>query len=188
MASKIPTMRSGIRGGSGAVSTFPISRARASLESSDNNRKRACGAGGQVDGEESARQRRQLELSPVPRRNGGPHSVLSGDGSCFNAGGDVYWLTQSYDWIEDGQSRTSPADSHGHNAVAAEFGLAADGRLSVAPRGDYPVADPFRISCHDPHGQRTGEGNEAGPISGSGSYPGPLQRAPSRGATGSIRA
>jgi hypothetical protein len=87
--------------------------------------------------------------------------VLSGDGSCFNAGGDFYWLTRSYAWMEDGQPRTSAGDSHGHNAVAADYGLLPDGRLAAAPGGDYPAADLSCVSCHDPHGQQTGSSDDS---------------------------
>ncbi len=109
------------------------------------------------------------------------HDVLSHDGSSFNAGGDFYWLKQSYAWTEDGQPHASPADSHGHNVVALEFGLRPDGSLAVAPGGDYPASDLSCVSCHDPHGQRTGNGNGGIPISGPGSYQGASPEGTSKG-------
>jgi hypothetical protein len=103
---------------------------------------------------------------------GKPHNILSQDGSSFTAGGDFYWLTRSYAWSENGRWLSSPANSHGHNVVAADYGLTADGRRVLAPGGDYLAANLSCVSCHDPHGQRTGDGNGGIPISESGSYAG----------------
>ena len=80
--------------------------------------------------------------------------------------------------------RTSSADSHGHNVVAAEYGLNSDGGLAVAPGGNYPSSQLSCISCHDPHGQRAGDGNGSIPVSRSGSYPG---AASEDGAAGNYR-
>jgi predicted CXXCH cytochrome family protein len=101
---------------------------------------------------------------------GEQHGVLSGDGSSFTAGGDFYWLRRSYVWIEGGQVHTSPADSHGHNVVAVEYGLIPDAGLPAAPGSGYPSSDLSCASCHDPHGQRTAEADGAIPVSSSGSY------------------
>jgi len=109
------------------------------------------------------------------------HNVLSDDGSSFNAGGDFYWLKQSYTWIEDGQAHTSPADTHGHNVVAAEYGLRPDGSRAVAPGGSYLASDLSCVSCHDPHGQRRGEGNSGIPVSGSASVRGTSAEGASEG-------
>ncbi len=103
---------------------------------------------------------------------GGLHNVLSGDGSSFTAGGDFYWLTRSYAWIQDGRARTSPADKHGHNVVAVDYGMGSDIDLAVAPGGNYPSSDLSCVSCHDPHGRRTGDGNGGFPVDRSGSYQG----------------
>jgi predicted CXXCH cytochrome family protein len=112
------------------------------------------------------------------------HNVLSEDGSSFPAGGDFYWLTRSYSWVEDGRVRTSPGDSHGHNVVAVDYGLNSDAGLAVAPGGDYPASQLSCISCHDPHGQLSGDGNGSTPISRSGSYP---SASPEEGVPGNYR-
>lgn len=99
-----------------------------------------------------------------------PHNILSQSGSAFTPGGDFYWLTRSYSWSENGLWLSSPADSHGHNVVAADYRLTADLRRSVAPGGGFLAENLSCISCHDPHGRSMGNGN--GGISGfeSGSY------------------
>ncbi|HUL00034.1 MAG TPA: hypothetical protein VLX29_04185, partial [Nitrospirota bacterium] len=93
-------------------------------------------------------------------------------------GGDFAWLTVS------GTGTVNPANHHGHNIVAADFGLtsstnyAANG--NVSPGGSYPIAKLYCSSCHNPHSdyrydsggnlvQRT-IGANVGPIIGSGSY------------------
>jgi hypothetical protein len=88
------------------------------------------------------------------------HNILSSDGSSFTAGGDFYWLTESYTWREDGRWFSSLGDSHGHNVVAADYGLNADGRRSVAPGGDYLAANLSCVSCHDPHALSTVDGDD----------------------------
>lgn len=101
---------------------------------------------------------------------GGQHNILSNDGSSFTPGGDFYWLKRNYSWIENGEERTSPGDSHGHNVVAIDYAMSSDAGLDMAPGGAYPSSDLSCVSCHDPHGQRTGEENGGIPISGSGSH------------------
>ncbi len=94
-------------------------------------------------------------------------SVFSPDGSALTPGGDFYWLTRSFSWL-GGQS---PADSHGHNVVAADFNLFPDTVLTQAPGGSYPAADLGCTSCHDPHGRIGGDILLGGaPVSKSGSY------------------
>ena len=101
--------------------------------------------------------------------SGGPNSpsVFSPTGSSLTPGGDFYWLTKSFSWL-DGQS---PGYNHGHNIVALDFNLLADPVNTVAPGGTFPAASLGCISCHDPHGQVAG-GTKQGslPVSKSGSY------------------
>jgi len=54
------------------------------------------------------------------------YNIRSVDGTSFTAGGDFYWLGQSYSWFDDGQVFTSPASGHGHNVVASDYGLSQD--------------------------------------------------------------
>lgn len=102
---------------------------------------------------------------------GGPNSpsVFSPDGSSLTPGGDFYWLTKSFSWI-DGQS---PGYDHGHNIVAFDYNLTSDPLQSFAPGGTYPAANLSCISCHDPHGQVAGGTSQGNlPVSKSGSYGG----------------
>jgi hypothetical protein len=107
---------------------------------------------------------------------GADYNVMSLDGSSFTAGGDFYWLKRSYTWIENGQVFTIPAESHGHNVAAMDYGLSDDRSVSMAPGGEYPAADLSCVSCHDPHAGWTGDGDGGQPIFRSVSDPvGPLE-------------
>jgi len=94
-------------------------------------------------------------------------SVLSPDGSALTPGGDFYWLSKSFSWLDGASS----GDSHGHNIVARDFNLFADAVNSLAPGGSFPASQLGCTSCHDPHGQ-VGGGTSAGApaVSGPGSY------------------
>jgi hypothetical protein len=103
----------------------------------------------------------------------------------YTPGGDFAWLAKDYTWIPRG---TTPENSegykHGHNVVAADFGLVADVRYpgGTAPGGTYNAAKLNCISCHDPHGRYRvtdstagtfwwpGLGGAGKPIKSSGSY------------------
>jgi hypothetical protein len=101
----------------------------------------------------------------------GSYHILSTDGSNFKAGGDFFWLTQSYTNSNWSGSVTSNPDNMGHNVVAADFSLAVDGTNASAPGGLFPSANLSCTSCHDPHGQVLGgTPNGQMPISESGSY------------------
>lgn len=94
-------------------------------------------------------------------------SVFSPNGSALTPGGDFYWLTKNFSWL-DGQS---PGNEHGHNIVALDYNLLPDPVLFQAPGGTYPAARLGCTSCHDPHGQVRGGTPLGGQqISGSGSY------------------
>jgi predicted CXXCH cytochrome family protein len=74
------------------------------------------------------------------------------DGSGYGSGGDFYWITKTYSW--SGHGGPSLGDSHGHNVIAADFDLFADGTLTTAPGGSYPASELSCGSCHDPHGAK----------------------------------
>ena len=94
-------------------------------------------------------------------------SVFSPDGSALTPGGDFYWLTRSFSWL----GGRGPAESHGHNVVAADYNLLPDTVLTQAPGGTCPAAELGCTSCHDPHGRLGGENPlGAAPIAESGSY------------------
>jgi hypothetical protein len=97
----------------------------------------------------------------------GSYHVLSADGSVYSPGGDFFWVTLD---TPGPRGSTFLGEGRGHNVVSADFGLVADGTLTVAPNRDAAV--PYQASvlgcqsCHDPHGK-----NASGlPITGSGSY------------------
>ncbi|HTP64324.1 MAG TPA: cytochrome C [Geobacteraceae bacterium] len=96
-------------------------------------------------------------------------------------GGDFAWLTQSYPVPTGSHSASSPGERHGHNIVAADFGLVADTTLLTAPGGSYAAANLSCASCHDPHSRArvidtngtiaySKLGQATLPINGSGSY------------------
>lgn len=95
------------------------------------------------------------------------YSVFSADGSAMTPGGDFYWLTKTFSWIDG----TSPGASHGHNIIAQDYNLFIDPENAKAPGGTYPSSKLSCISCHDPHGKVMG-GTPKGtaPVFGSGSY------------------
>ena len=101
----------------------------------------------------------------------GSYHMFSADGSAFTPGGDFYWLTKTFGWTAHGHASTSEGDDHGHNVIAADFGLTADATLATAPGGTYPASFLGCNSCHDPHGTKNG-GTKGGfgAIEGSGSY------------------
>lgn len=99
------------------------------------------------------------------------YHIFSTDASVWSPGGDFFWLTQSYTNSNWSGSVTSDPDNMGHNIVAVDFGLTADGTNTTAPGGQFPASALGCNSCHDPHGQVAG-GTSGGqlPISVSGSY------------------
>ncbi len=98
------------------------------------------------------------------------YHVMSEDGHYFHSGGDFFWVQKTYSYIVRGNTVPSNAEDHGHNIVAADYGLSAQAVPSAAPGGTYLAADLGCSSCHDPHG--TVANNTGGPISVSGSYGG----------------
>jgi predicted CXXCH cytochrome family protein len=109
-------------------------------------------------------------------------------------GGDFGWLKQAF--------QNSPGERHGHNVAAADFGLAVDGHLTIAPGGSFAggagKAQFACSNCHDPHGRYrmvndASKSNGVGfigpyspqsfPIAASGSY-GALPTATAGGTTG----
>jgi hypothetical protein len=99
------------------------------------------------------------------------YHVNSTDGSNFKPGGDFYWLSKTFTWTSHGSTNTSEGDDHGHNVIAADFGLTQDMTLTRAPGGTFLSSNLGCNSCHDPHGQKNGgTRNGTGPVTGSGSY------------------
>jgi len=98
----------------------------------------------------------------------------------YSPGGDFAWLAKTYSYtpragatpvVENGQT-------HGHNVIAADFGLTVDSDFATAPGGTFPSAQLGCNSCHDPHGKYRRIGGDTtytiattgAPIIASGSY------------------
>jgi len=102
---------------------------------------------------------------------GGRYHINSTDGSNFAPGGDFYWLTKTFTWSAHGTLYESAGDDHGHNVIAADFGLTQDTTLSTAPGGTFLASNLGCNSCHDPHAQKNGgTKNGTGAVEASGSY------------------
>lgn len=71
----------------------------------------------------------------------------------MSPGGDFAYLGKTYSWTAHGSNRTVPGERHGHNIIAADFGLSADTTLTTAPGGNYDATKLGCNSCHDPHGK-----------------------------------
>jgi len=96
-----------------------------------------------------------------------------GDGSEYRAAGDFYWITKDYSWTAWGQTHESKGDSHGHNIIAADFGLTLpDQTHTIAPGGTYLAGQLGCNSCHDPHGSQGNESLLYGIEETAGDYPG----------------
>jgi hypothetical protein len=95
----------------------------------------------------------------------------------YTPGGDFGWLRKAWSWVGAAALESSPGERHGHNVVAADYGLVPDGTFLAAPGGTYPSTQLSCVSCHDPHGRfRYAAGafpsTTGAPIVGSGSYGG----------------
>jgi len=96
----------------------------------------------------------------------------------YNPGGDFAWLAKTYSFTVRGSTTTEAGQTHGHNVVAADFGLVADTDFATSPGGTFPTAKLACNSCHDPHGKYRRIGGDTtytiattgAPIIGSGSY------------------
>jgi hypothetical protein len=108
-------------------------------------------------------------------------------------GGDFAWLGKSFAWRTGAKDETSPGERHGHDVVAADYGLLADPTRTTSPGGTFPADRLACTSCHDPHGRWRvlADGTSAttgAPIVASGSYGGAEVRVPtSDGAVGAYR-
>lgn len=98
------------------------------------------------------------------------YNVYSDDGSIYSPGGDFYWLKKTFTFRKDRIMSSSEGDNHGHNIVAADYGLNADSKNSSAPEDSYPSTAMGCTSCHNPHGMVSGNNHNSKAISVSGSY------------------
>jgi hypothetical protein len=98
------------------------------------------------------------------------YSILSKDGSQYTPGGDFYWLKKTFTSTVNGMVYMSEGDNHGHNIIAADYGLGEDKVLNSAPGGAYASSAMGCSSCHNPHGIISGNANNSKAVSVSGSY------------------
>jgi hypothetical protein len=96
----------------------------------------------------------------------GIYNGTNGPGTNLTPGGDFYWMTKTFTFVTHGE-QTKKASNHGHNVIAAGFGLIQDDTIDRAPGGTYQAKDLACSSCHDPHGVKN---DRTGPIEESGSY------------------
>lgn len=78
------------------------------------------------------------------------YRVLTADGSAYTPAGDFYWLTSTFATPDP----VGRGERHGHNVLAAGFGLVADTTLRSGPSDGsvtYQSAWLQCTSCHDPH-------------------------------------
>lgn len=80
-------------------------------------------------------------------------------------GGDFGWLKKTYSWSVPWGTFTEEGETHGHNVVAADFGLAVDS-TGTAPGGTFPSGQLGCEDCHNPHGKYRRDAN--GTISTTG--------------------
>ena len=80
----------------------------------------------------------QIMSYPIP--SGAPYGR--------SPGGDFAWLGKNYSTTSTG---TYSGTKHGHNIIAADFGLVEDPILTMAPGGNYASANMYCTSCHNPH-------------------------------------
>ncbi len=93
-------------------------------------------------------------------------------------GGDFAWLLKTYTGVIRNEPFTELGQTHGHNVVATDFGIAADTDFATSPGGSFPSSNLTCVSCHDPHGKYRRIGGDTtytiatagAPIIGSGSY------------------
>ena len=102
----------------------------------------------------------------------------------FNVGGDFAWLQKRFQTSTSGAGTFEEGQTHGHNVIAADFGMLADPDFpGLSPGGNFSTNILACNSCHDPHGTYRRVGNNTSyqvgtptqlgvnslPISGSGS-------------------
>jgi hypothetical protein len=96
-------------------------------------------------------------------------------------GGDFSWLLLSFTYTSHNATTSNPGGGHGHNIIAADYGMTNLSGYSTAPGGTFSSASLYCNSCHDPHNKMrrdstgaiqtmTGNTGTAYPIIGSGSY------------------
>jgi len=96
----------------------------------------------------------------------------------YSPGGDFACLAKTYSFTVRNATTTENGQTHGHNVIAADFGMTADSDFSTAPGGTFPSSSLGCNSCHDPHGKYRRIGGDTtytiattgAPIIASGSY------------------
>jgi len=123
---------------------------------------------------------------PVPAAGAPPAEMTPG--------GDFAWLLKPYTYTVRGTTTTELGQTHGHNVIAADFGVTVDSDFATSPSGTFPSSQLACNSCHDPHGKYRRMGGDTtytvvttgAPIIDSGSYNNSLVPTPTQ-AVGSYR-
>ena len=86
------------------------------------------------------------------------YGQMSTDGSGYGSGGDYYWIKRTWTWAGRSGDNNSFGYEHGHNIIAADYGLPnPDPVLDKAPGGSFSSSNLSCASCHDPHGKGDAE-------------------------------
>lgn len=93
-------------------------------------------------------------------------------------GGDFAWLLKNYTYTVAGVTTIELGQTHGHNVIAADFGITVDSDFPTSPTGTFVSGQLACSSCHDPHGKYRRIGGDTtyivattgAAIMGSGSY------------------
>lgn len=67
-------------------------------------------------------------------------------------GNFIFLIEDNLNDGHDGALHPITGDAAGHNLVATEYGLSADGTLTQSPGGSFPAGAMGCTACHDPHG------------------------------------
>ena len=132
----------------------------------------------------------QADASSACLRCHAGYGQMTTDGSGYGSGGDYYWIKRTWTWPgrTPGSFNNSYGYEHGHNIIAADFGLPnPDPVLDKAPGGSFSSDRLSCASCHDPHGKGDAElllRNNQSYASGTAIFPaGPVMKVLSRRTT-----
>lgn len=102
--------------------------------------------------------------------------------SQMTPGGDFAWLNITTSYVTSTLvAGINNGTRHGHNIVAADYGLGPSIVFLTAPGGTYPSINLSCTSCHDPHGGTRVNGSYQFAVAAIGQNVGPIVGSGSRG-------